>query len=110
MVEFIEDTANQHCVCKSDKFVNDLIIEKAKDGYIFFKIRFAKGETPAQLSGNYTSLKAAKKAVERFVRNAKESKAARTAYFKEKREERKKQNGSKDQAENGEHLREGSDH
>lgn len=110
MVEFIEDTANQHCVCKSDKFVNDLIIEKAKDGYIFFKIRFAKGVTPAELSGNYTSLKSAKKAVEKFVRNAKESKAARTAYFNEKREERKKQNGSKDQPKDGEHLREGSDH
>lgn len=110
MVEFIEDTVNQRCVCKSDKFVNDLIIEKSKDGFIFFDIRFAKGQTPQQLSGKYSSLNSAKKAVEAFVRNAKESKASRTAYFNEKREERKKQNGSKDQPKDSEHLREGSDH
>lgn len=109
MLEFIEDTDNRRCVCKSDKFVSDILIQKANDGYIFFTVSFEKGSTPSDLSGRYTSMQAAKKAVSRYVSNSKETKAARTAYFNEKREERKKQNAAKDQPKGSEHLHQGSD-
>ena len=42
MIEFIEDTAKQRCVCKTDKIKTDIIIQKSNDGFIFFEIKFTK--------------------------------------------------------------------
>jgi len=110
MIEFIEDTVNQRCVCKSDKFVESIIIRKARDGFVFFEVSFENGSVPNSLRGKYTSMATAKKAVATYVANAKESRASRTKYFNEQREKRKQQNAATDQPKGSEHLREGSDH
>lgn len=110
MIEFDEDTANQRCVVTSDKLVTKIIIEKSKDGFIFFDVKMEAGTIPAELSGRYSSLKTAKKAVETYLRNKKESTAARRENFAKAREERKKQNASENNAKGSEHIREGSDH
>lgn len=110
MIEFQEDTVNQRCVCKSDKLVTDIIIQKSQDGFIFFEVKLEAGAAPAELSGKYSSMKTAKKAVENYLRNKKESKAARRENFAKAREERKKQNASENNTKGSEHIREGSDH
>lgn len=110
MIEFIEDTVNQRCVCKSDKFVESIIIKKARDGFIFFEISFENGQTPNDLKGKYTSMRSAMKAVSTYVANAKQSKASRTQYFNEQRDKRKQQNAATDQPKGSEHLRKGSGH
>lgn len=99
MVEFIEDTVNQTCTCKSEKFRVDFIIQKSMDGYIFFEVRLEKGPTPAALGGKYTSMKSAKKAVAAYINSAKETQAAKREYFNKRRQERKSENGTKDQSE-----------
>lgn len=110
MVEFNEDTVNQRCVCKSDKLVSNIIIEKSQDGFIFFEVKFEKGLTPAELSGRYSSIHSAKKAVENYLRHKKESTAARRESLSKAREERKKrQDGSKNNTKGSEHIRQGSD-
>lgn len=110
MLEFIEDTVNQRCICKSDKLVTDVIIEKSNDGFIFFEINFSKGVRPDQLSGKYSSIKEAKKALVKYLGNKKESKAARRENFAKEREERKVKNGSTAKAEGSTDVHEGSDH
>ena len=53
MVEFIENTAKQTCVCKTDKLATDIHIRKSNDGFIFFEFHFEKGLVPKELSGKY---------------------------------------------------------
>jgi hypothetical protein len=110
MIEFTEDTVNQRCVCKSDKFVENIIIKKARDGFVFFEVAFENGSVPNDLRGKYTSMRSAMKAVVTYVANAKESRASRTQYFNEQREKRKQRNAAEDQPKGSEHLREGPDH
>lgn len=109
MVHFEEDTANQRCVCTSDKFVSEIIIEKSIGGYRFFEIKFAKGVLPSELSGKYSSMKMAKIAVETYVRNSKETTAARRENFNKAREERKKQDASKAKSKGSKHVHQGLD-
>jgi hypothetical protein len=109
MVEFIEDTVNQRCVCKSDKLVSDIIIEKSQDGFIFFEVKFEKGQVPAELSGKYSSIRSAMKAVEGYLLKKKESVAARRENFAKEREERKKQDASENNTKGSKHIRQGSD-
>lgn len=110
MFEYEEDTVNQRCVYKSDKLMSDIIIQKCNDGFIFFEVKLTAGSPADELSGKFSSMKTAKKAVETYLRNKKESKAARRENFAKAREERKKQNASKNNSESSEHIREGSDH
>ena len=110
MLEFIEDTVNQRCICKSDKLVTEVVIEKSKDGFIFFEINFSQGIKPNELSGKYSSMREAKKAVTKYLANKKESKAARRENFAKERKERKVKNGSKVEAKGGTDLHKGSDH
>lgn len=109
MVHFEEDTVNQRCVCKSDKLVTDVVIEKSNDGFIFFEVKFGQGITPAELAGKYSTIPAAKKAVTKYLNNKKESIAARRENFNEAREERKKQNASKDNSKGSKHVHQGLD-
>lgn len=108
MVEFIDDNRNQRSVCKSDKLVSDIIIQKSEDGFIFFEVKMTKGSVPEELSGRYSSLKTAKKAVVNYLHNKKESKAARRENFAKEREERKKQNASENNTKGRKHIRQGS--
>lgn len=97
MVEFIEDTVNQTCICRSDKLVTDILIEKANDGFVFFEFRVTKGSVPKELSGKYSSINKAKEAVTAYLNQKSESVAVKRAYFAKSLEERKELNASKHQ-------------
>ena len=90
MVEFFHDTENQRCECKTDKLTTKVHIEKELGGYRFFVIRFEKGNVPAELDGRYSSMSQAQKAVEKYLRNKKQSVSARRKSFGEDFEKRKK--------------------
>lgn len=90
MVEFIHDTQNQRCVCKSDKLTTSIIIEKELGGYSFFIIKFEKGVVPKNLSGRYTSIQKAQAGVEKYLRNKPQSFSARRKELGEGSEKRKK--------------------
>lgn len=80
----------QLCYITSDKMTSKVTIKKSSDGYIFFDIKFDKGAVPSELSGKYTSMATAKKAVLSFLNNRKETESARRENFAKEREERKK--------------------
>ena len=109
MIEFIDDRFEQKSVCKSDKMTTDIIIQKAQDGFIFFEIKFERGSVPSELSGRYSNIRNAKKAVTKYLAKKKETKAARRENFNAEREERKKRNGSENITKGSKHLRKGSD-
>ena len=109
MVEFIDNKAEQSVVCKSDKMLTDIYINKSQDGYIFFEIKLERGPTPSELSGKYTNIPSAKKAVAKYLSNKKETNAARREYFNKAREERKKQNGSETRTKGSKHIHQGPD-
>ena len=97
MIEYDHDTANQHCVCKSDKLLTTVHIEKELGGYKFFLIRYEKGQLPKELSGRYTTIAAAQRDLERYLRSQPVSKMKRV---KDRADEREKQrNGSKSESE-----------
>lgn len=68
MIEYDHDTANQSCVCKSDKLLTEIYIEKEVGGYKFFIFRVVKGKVPQALSGRYSSIKAAQRDLEHYLR------------------------------------------
>ena len=109
MIEFIQDTPNQKCVCKTDKLNTDIIIQKSNNGFVFFEIKFTKGSPPAELSGNYTNILKAKQAVEKYVRNRKETPTVRRDNFSKARQERKKQDDAEIKSKGSEHVHQGSD-
>ena len=108
MIEFIEDTAKQRCVCKTSKLNTDIIIQKSNDGFIFFEIKFTKGSPPAELSGHYSSILKAKEAVEHYLNNRKETPTVRRDNFSKARQERKKQDAAEIKSEGSEHVHQGT--
>lgn len=97
MIEYDHDTANQHCVCKSDKLLTDVHIEKEVGGYRFFLIRYEKGKTPKELSGRYTTISAAQRDLERYLRSQPVSKLKRVRERADERE--KERNAAKSKSE-----------
>jgi hypothetical protein len=89
MIEFKENTENKYCEVTSDKMVQKIIIKKASDGFIFFDITLEKGVTPHELSGKFTSLDKAKTAVFNYLKNKKETQAAKREYYAEEARKRK---------------------
>ena len=90
MIEFIEETVNQRCVCKSNKMQSNIIIEKELGGFIFFIVKVEKGVVPQELNGRYSSMLKAKKAIEIYLRDKKETVTTRRENFGKKFEQRKK--------------------
>lgn len=88
MIEYEHDTANQFCVCKSDKLLTEVYIEKEVGGYRFFKIRYGKGSVPHALAGRYTSVKAAQRDLEHYLRKQPVSK---TKVVRERADQREKE-------------------
>ncbi len=88
MIKYDHDTANQYCVCKSDKLLTDVIIEKEAGGYRFFTLRYTKGKTPQELSGRYSTISSAQSHLEKYLRKQPVSKIKRV---REHADERKKQ-------------------
>ncbi len=97
MVNFDHNTAEQTCVCTSDKLACAMYINKELGGYRFFVISMEKGNTPKELSGKYSSMTEAKKAVEKYLRNKPKSSTVRRNENAELR--RKKKHGAKSDAE-----------
>jgi len=90
MIEYEEYPDKQICICRCpEKMVTALTIRKDSSGFIFFEIVPDIGPTPAELSGKYSSIPKAKEAVEFYLRNKKETEAARRENFAREREERK---------------------
>jgi len=79
-------------IISSPKFKEPFVISKAPNGFIFYQIRHSKGTTAEELTGSYTGLKEAEKALLRYISKAKETIAARRENFAAQRAERKKQN------------------
>jgi|TARA_R110000803_G_scaffold28049_2_gene65221 hypothetical protein len=90
MIEFIEETVNQRCVCKSNKMQSNIIIEKELGGFIFFVVKVEKGVVPQELNGRYSSMLKAKKAIEIYLRDKKETVTTRRENFGKEFEQRKK--------------------
>ena len=90
MVEFTHDTANQRCVCKTEKMSTNIIIEKETGGYRFFIVKFEVGSVPQELSGRYTSIQQAQVGVEKYLRNKTQSASVRRKEFGDAYEKRKK--------------------
>jgi hypothetical protein len=90
MVDFFHDTENQRCVCKTDKLKSEITIEKELGGYRFFIITFSSGKVPAELSGRYSSIPEAQKAVEQYLRNKSKSSTIKRDEYAEDFMKRKK--------------------
>lgn len=97
MIEYDHDTANQYCVCKSDKLLTEVYIEKELGGYKFFKIRYEKGVVPRDLAGRYTSVQAAQRDLEHYLRRMPVSKTKRVRDYADQRE--KERNAAKSKSE-----------
>jgi uncharacterized protein YegP (UPF0339 family) len=90
LVEFEEHPDQQLCICRCPaKMVGAYTIRKDNSGYIFFEIVADNGSIPADLKGKYSSLDKAKKAVVAYLRDKKETVAARRENFAKERAERK---------------------
>lgn len=89
MVEFEEDTVNQICLCKSKKNVKPIVIRKSLDSSAFFEIVMEGRGLPKQLKGRYSSINAAKKAVEEYIRKKPVQTSVRRKEFRDNYEKRK---------------------
>ncbi len=90
MVDFFHDTENQRCVCKTDKLKSEITIQKELGGYRFFVITVNNGSVPAELSGRYSSIPQAQKAVEHYLRNKSKSSTIKRDEYAEDFLKRKK--------------------
>ena len=95
MIEFIEDTVNQTCSCKSDKLVTSITIQKSNDGFVFFEIKTGRGPLPNVLSGKYSTMRTAQEAVRHYLENKRESQAVKNEYVALSVEDWKKTYASK---------------
>jgi len=77
MVKFEEDPVGQTCICYSDKIATTLKIQKSHDGFIFFEVLTEQGPVPKDLQGKFSSIRAAKKSVEDYLRKKRPSTAAK---------------------------------
>ena len=62
--------------------------------FIFFEVHVEKGKVPGDLSGKYTSLDSAKKAIQVYLNGITPSKTVRREAFGKDYEERKKRNAT----------------
>ena len=107
-MEFIEDPSNLTCICKSDKSVVPLTIQKSRDGFIFFEVVMSVGSLPEELKGRFSNMPSAKEAVAQYFRTKKETPTARRENFGKEYEARKKvKDAAKSNSEDDQHLREG---
>lgn len=97
MLDFTEDTVNQTCVAKSEKLVTEVTISKEISPFSFFVINFKNGKVPKELNGRYTSINAAKKALESYLRNKPKSRTVQRNEYADMRE--KERNAAKSRSE-----------
>lgn len=80
------------------KLSTPIHVRKSPGGYIFFEVHVEKGKVPRDLSGKYTSLDKAKRAIQDYLNKATPSKAVRREAFGKDYEERKKRNATESNA------------
>lgn len=72
-------------ILSSDKFKQTFTVEPQIGGYIMYKVNTSTGKIPKELTGMFTTMKAAVKAVEVYESSAKASKAvARDKKYEER--------------------------
>lgn len=98
--EFIDEDGNSRIVVESPKHTGKFVIRKTNDGFAFFEIKPTSGKTPQKLSGRFTRLDKALKAVKEYIRTAK--------YNTAKKYERN--HGKTVRTGTDEHVREGANH
>jgi len=91
------DNKTLKAVCP-EKLSTPIHVRKSPDGFIFFEVHVEKGKVPGDLSGKYTSLDNAKKAIQVYLNNITPSKAVRREAFGKDYEERKKRNATESNA------------
>lgn len=100
MVEFIENVDERTCICKSSKMVTDIHIRPSVGSYSGFSVFVERGSVPSELGGNYSNMQQAQKAVAKYLRNKKETPAARRKEVREKIAKKKEaKNGPEDRTE-----------
>jgi rRNA processing protein Krr1/Pno1 len=77
-----------------EKLTTPIHVRKSLDGFIFFEVHVEKGKVPGELSGKYTSLDSAKKAIQVYLNGITPSKTVRREAFGKDYEERKKRNAT----------------
>jgi len=77
-----------------EKLTTTIHVRKSLDGFIFFEVHVEKGKVPGDLSGKYTSLDSAKKAIQVYLNGITPSKTVRREAFGKDYEERKKRNAT----------------
>jgi len=91
------DNKTLKAVCP-EKLSTPIHVRKSPDGFIFFEVHVEKGKVPGDLSGKYTSLDNAKKAIQDYLNKITPSKAVRREAFGKDYEERKKRNATEPQS------------
>lgn len=105
-VKFEEFPEKLLCIAQSDKRTDGWKIKKAANGFAFFDIEPERGHLADELKGMYTSIEAAKKAIEQHERNLRLSQATKNHILQEEREKR---HAAKSGSQTRQHIREGSD-
>lgn len=72
-----------------EKFAHEFTVTRSQDGYVFYVVQVSKGSVPKELSGNYSTMDHAVKAVLKYVELAPVSKTVRRDKNTKVREERK---------------------
>jgi len=83
------DLENRTATIESDKNNIKYVVVKKRDQSALYSITVDIGNTPKELSGRYTTIHTAVKAVETYLKNYKESHAAKSERLAKYREERK---------------------
>ncbi len=84
--EFIDEDGKPRATIKTNKRNATYTVAKTDDGFAMFQILVSKGSLPKELSGLYTRLDDAIKALTHYIVSTPDSKAAsRDKYFKDKK-------------------------
>lgn len=94
-IDYDKKTLTAICL---DKLSTPIHVKKSPGGYKFFEVHVEKGKVPKELSGKYSSLDKAKRAIEIYLNKITPSKAVRREAFGKDYEERKKRNATESNA------------
>jgi hypothetical protein len=89
MLNVEEFSDKQMAICTTEKRVEPLVIEKDMSGFVFFKITSTKSTVPEELTGRYTSMQKAIRAVRDWERAAGSTVAAKRKQYSEIRKSTK---------------------
>lgn len=92
-VEFIPDRANDDkprvLIWDEEKFNHKFEVKPAIGGWVFYVVGVTDGPVPQKLSGKYSRMSYAVKAVEDYINDAKPTKSVKRDQWNKAREKRK---------------------